>query len=377
MREYKKERILFVLVLGIVLCAVIGITNPFSRAGVTEDSAEVEQTVSIAEAAEEVETENSVEEAIKVSPLSDERVSEKNFLSQTENLPYVPEAGSAFMISDYLVNGFKIERFDTFITIIPNNEDAEEQFISGTDFIITEDKIWFINDERKVTSFSYKDFEYPEKGADSYVAESSKEYATFQYADLDDNEVKWAKYEKYVPTEGKAVAFQTSNGTLLFKGNNVDVFNKGDSESSIQFPFTFKELGYVGEVYEEYTYYVFVSSTNTVGIIKLYDDNTIDFTMIAEGDAERQIFYPTEENGVDRIDRNNGYVIYYENQKLMGSNGALHFSFDDFEYEEMWRGDAYGVGKGFADCSILANYPFNSDVEPSVTKMVEETGINY
>lgn len=377
MRDYKKELVLFVLALGIFFCAVIGITNPFSRGTKASTEPKVEETVSTAE---EVETENSAEEAIKVSPLSEERVSENKFLSQEENLPFFD--GSEIAV-EYQVDDFKINRFDSFISIKPEKEGTTSYNLSGSDFIITQNDIWFINDNREVTSFNYRNFEYT---ARSYEIEPSEVCVTYGYADIDkEKEVTWAKYQNSVTADGKSVAFTCGygyDGTLLFENNMVSLLSREIPKDEISFPFTFKEVGYAGAGNDnigDYRYYVFLSSVNSIGIVKVYKDEKIDYNMITdESNLEKSLLYTNEQNKITNIGLENGYVVYYEEDHLIGSDGKDFFEFDDLPYQMQFVDYGY-VGKGCEYCYIATafNYDYNMVDELDIQQMVEETGISY
>lgn len=270
-------------------------------------------------------------------------VTEDTFLEYSENITGVER-----------FDGYTIKRNLAGIEIAPENKG--EQIIAGSNFVLTSENIWFINTERKIASFNFKDFSYFEHCQNKpYDYLKSDQYKVFGSADLPEafersiNE--WAHYYEYVDFNGP-VAFVENNGTLIFTENSILFEYKQKSSNKINFPFSFKEVGYLGhDTHTCENIYAFLSDTNTIGTITVKSDNTLDCNIIAEGaDSERSIFHPSS---TTRIATNNGYVIYYESGVLKGSNGQVHFDFDSLEYEKMLIGDTYGVGKGFEDCCFI------------------------
>ena len=143
---------------------------------------------------------------IVLSPEQSE-INEHNYLKYSENIKYTQDDGGT---TNYVYEGYVIERFDDFITISPKKtKNLEKQFISGSNFILTEDKIWFINDNRKISSFSYKEFSYPkykyaERISDflAWEYEKSNQYNVYTSVDIDSEKeskiTKWVRNQDYL-----------------------------------------------------------------------------------------------------------------------------------------------------------------------------------
>lgn len=301
-------------------------------------------------------------------------LTENSFSSYEENLKYDNAE------TKYFYDGYTFIRSSNSLSIKPSDIEGPYQYIIGSNFILCENEIWFLNNERNIARFKYKDFYYSDESLSDLSYAYSEAYSVFQNADLPSyksTEVeKFCKWDEFVEVNAKPIAFAISNATVLFDENRFYIY-KNENFSYVPFPFSFKEVGLseYNFLTDSYTY-SFVSTTNTVGTIKVNSSGNIMYNIIAEGnDKERNLFHSTPENKVTRIDMSDGFIIYYENGKLIGSNGDLHFHFDDMPYKTMWLGESYGVGKGFELCSFLSKYSDTNVTD--VTKMVTETGINY
>ena len=131
-------------------------------------------------------------------------VTEDTFLEYSENITGVER-----------FDGYTIKRNLAGIEIAPENKG--EQIIAGSNFVLTSENIWFINTERKIASFNFKDFSYFEHCQNKpYDYLKSDQYKVFGSADLPEafersiNE--WAHYYEYVDFNGP-VAFVENNGT--------------------------------------------------------------------------------------------------------------------------------------------------------------------
>lgn len=296
-------------------------------------------------------------------------VTEDTFLEYSENITGVER-----------FDGYTIKRNLAGIEIAPENKG--EQIIAGSNFVLTSENIWFINTERKIASFNFKDFSYFEHCQNKpYDYLKSDQYKVFGSADLPEafersiNE--WAHYYEYVDFNGP-VAFVENNGTLIFTENSILFEYKQKSSNKINFPFSFKEVGYLGhDTHTCENIYAFLSDTNCIGTITVKADNTLDCNIVAEGaDSERSIFHPSSTNHVNGVANNNGYIIYYEDGLLKGSNGKVHFDFDSLEYKKLSIGDTYGVGKGFEDCCFVASCSKMQSTD-DINQMVIDSGVTY
>ena len=296
-------------------------------------------------------------------------VTEDTFLEYSENITGVER-----------FDGYTIKRNLAGIEIAPENKG--EQIIAGSNFVLTSENIWFINTERKIASFNFKDFSYFEHCQNKpYDYLKSDQYKVFGSADLPEafersiNE--WAHYYEYVDFNGP-VAFVENNGTLIFTENSILFEYKQKSSNKINFPFSFKEVGYLGhDTHTCENISAFLSDTNCIGTITVMADNTLDCTIVAEGaDSERSIFHPSSTNHVNGVANNNGYIIYYEDGLLKGSNGKVHFDFDSLEYKKLSIGDTYGVGKGFEDCCFVASCSKMQSTD-DINQMVIDSGVTY
>lgn len=297
------------------------------------------------------------------------QITEETFLEYSENI----EGSEKF-------DGYTIKRNLAGIAIAPENKG--EQLIAGSNFVLASDKIWFINTERKIASFNFKEFSYFENCKNKpYDYLKSNQYEVFGSADLPETFERsineWAHYYEYVEFNGP-VAFVENNGTLIFTENSILFESKHKASNKFSFPFVFKEVGYLGHnTHTCENIYAFLSDTNTIGTITVKSDNTLDCNIIAEGsDYERSLFRPSSTNHVNCVTTNNGYVIYYENGILKGSNGQVHFDFDSLEYKKLFIGDTYGVGKGFEDCCFVASCSKMQSTD-DINQMVIDSGINY
>lgn len=311
-------------------------------------------------------------ETINLVPLEKE-VTESSFFYEEENLPMIGET--------YTTGAFVFKRFNDFVTVARTDNPYDDQILSGEHFVVTTDQIWFVNNQRQITCFDYVDFVYEDKD----VYESKESWKTFGYADFNKGTVfdQPDFYEfDFVSEENSddPIIFVNDNNTVVFWQNMILTFKDHDRTDIVAFPFYWKELSYYGLSYDFSTvYYAFVSSTNTVGLMSIKENGEISYEIYAEGnDVDRALFQKTEENHVSAIYEDEGYLIYYEDDALIGSNGKIHFSFDDMEYEEMWIGDSYGVGKGFDYCAILTQLPYETYANGTfdLPSALEETGIN-
>lgn len=194
-------------------------------------------------------------------------------------------------------------------------------------------------------------------------------------------EAEYTTYEESVNVN-KSVGFYIPGQTVFFQENVVGIYNKGSMVDAKFFPFSFKEVGILDVDCEEDKYiFQFVLENNTVGQIDVSSDKIENYRIIVEDSVlsnathQRTLFKKTDKNKVDRVNLRNGFMLYYEDGKLIGSDGKIHFKMDDLPWKAGWSGDCYGPYKGIIDCSIMANY--KNIKEDDVEKMLKETGINY
>ena len=301
-------------------------------------------------------------------------VTPKNYLKFEENLPY---NGNKYGDNVYYYLEFCFERYDTFVTVSKEG-DSEDIIVPGTDFVVTGDSMWFIDDARLISEFAYRDASYKECKETQVYKKYTKSYGK---ADTDQKfDAEYTTYEAAVNVD-KSVGFYIPGQTVFFQENVVGIYNKGSMVDAKLFPFSFKEVGILDVDCEEDKYiFQFVLENNTVGQIDVSSDKIEDYRIIVEDSVssnatpQRTLFKKKDKNKVDRVNLRNGFMLYYEDGKLIGSDGKIHFKIDDLPWKAGWSGDCYGPYKGIPDCSIMANY-FGDETD--VEKMVKLTGINY
>lgn len=312
------------------------------------------------------------DDTINFEPLNKEIYSE-NILFNEENAIFKGKP------TEYNTEDFRFIRYEDFLTIAQSSSPFDDQILSGDHFIITEKEVWFINDYRQITKFDYINFDYTAES--SYANKELCEY--FGYADLYSNtSFDQPAYHKYdlCNVDSDTTIYVSYDNTIIFWENKVLTYHERDRKDIMYFPFRWKELSFYDSDYQNHTYwYSFVSDTNTVGLIKIYQNGEIDYMIYADNNEERHLFQKNNENHVDAVGMEEGFIIYYEGDKLIGSNGKLYFDFDDMPYEEKWIGDSYGVGKGFEYCQFLAWLPYETYENSSfdIETALSETGINY
>jgi len=313
----------------------------------------------------------------------EEEVTAENFLNYKENLLPSEEA-----VKQYEYDGFIFARSDSWLTIT-NSENNWKQLFDGSDYLLTEKELWFINEDRNICMFEYRDFEYPSKfknnsswGQDYY---SSAQYHEYGNADLSQENLErvetWIeRYSDFSEVAG-VTAIRTYAGTLLVEGTKLNFYEKKEIIRGKKLPFELKEIAMVkNSLLRKEVMFKFVSTTNTVGVIKMsyIPFGRYEIFAIAEGEAERHLLHRTEENKIFQIETDENYAIYYEDGKLKGGNKNLHFYFDDLPWEEITIRRVSGVGKGIEEAQFSSDtISFDAMESKDIERMVEETGINY
>lgn len=304
-------------------------------------------------------------------------VTPKNYLKFEENLPYT---GNKYDDNIYYYLDFRFERYDSFVSVSKEGY-VKDIIVPGTDFVLTDDCLWFIDDCRKISKFAYQKASYKETNETQTY---KKNTTTYNKADTDQKfDAEYTTYEEAVKVD-KSVGFYIPGQTVFFQENVVGIYKKGSTVDTKFFPFSFKEVGILNvncdEIEDEYVFQ-FILQNNTVGQIDISSKGIKDYRIIAEDPIssstthKRTLFKKTEKNKVDRVNLTNGYMLYYEDFNLIGSDGKIHFKMDDLPWKAGWSGDCYGPYKGIMDCSIMANY--KNVKENDIEKMLKETGINY
>lgn len=301
-------------------------------------------------------------------------VTSKNYLNFGENLPY--NKTESYCIYHYL--NFRFERFNSFISVSQNGYSGDF-FIPGTDFVLTDKALWFIDDSRNISKFDYLAASYKKSNQSLGYKKYTKTYKKADTQKKFDSE--YDEYDEVVKIDDKSVGFFIPGQTVFFQDNIVGIYYKGRLIDKKVFPFSFKEAGVLHINSDVESTFQFVLENNTVGQIDLSSKEGItDYRIIVEDSVssttthKRTLFNSLFKN-IDQINLSNGYMLYYEDSKLIGSDGKIHFKMDDLPWKAEWSGDFYGPYKGIPDCSIMANY--KDTTEDNIDKMLKETGITY
>ena len=332
------------------------------------------------------------EEATTITPIENE-ITDELFLKMDENVPYPGE------VANYIIEDYEISRYEDFITI-QKNDSGYTLFLNGEHFILVKDNnlsLWYVNEKRSIAVLEIDEY-YFATDSDNYreisdfsLYESSPAYHVLGNADIPvyyaQNLItanlswKWLNDNLEYVEKGNVLILTNHRTTATIYNDTMYVYRFGELKSFYEFPFEFKEIR---KASNEIDMYNFVSSTNAVGTIRIWEVGDPTYRLVlGESENERHLFTPTEENHVTRFESSPDWIIFYDEGNLKAGKVCepeMTFSFDNLPYEYRWIGDSCGVGKGTSEVSFLAETDYYDDseiTEELINQLVEETGINY
>ena len=297
----------------------------------------------------------------KIIPINEE-LTAKSYVDYVENHPIdIGEVGCSYTYDEYT-----IENFGRIIIIGKNGENDKDtrQMIVGSDFVLTKNKIWFINTQRAISAFDFTEYDFSNDFPYDYLKSSA--YHEYENADINDN----LKVDRWVHHWKDSIVFDESHlivkndeviadtnefSTVLFEGRKIVIYKKREIMKEIKLPFYLKEIAYL--CCENGSTYEFINSNDAVGTIKIWDLG-YSISMVDETPKERHLF-SSPKDYILKIRVDEDYAIYYEEGILMGGNANMHFSFENLPTKVIVIGDFHGdggIGKGINEACFATGY---------------------
>lgn len=297
-----------------------------------------------------------------------EVVSEEDFTSTEETLKYK----GTDLAYDYEYNGYLFSRFDDFLSVSKIGNRHDSALISGYNFVLTEDKIWFVTSpERKIASVNFetldltKDFEV-EKDAvigNNYDLYGVKNVETYPYF----------KYNLNFDVEGKTlICGYEIPYTVLIDGQDILSFNNGIEEDHLEMTSSITQMAYTNSCLDsesdEVLKITYMTDDNTVGVLE-FSESGIFNHIIDSSSSPKKLLSVTEDGFVHT---QGDWAIYEKDGTTIASDGNFVYNLDELPYNLTYVGDSCGIAKGVADSAFVITYIDYDDQDKPVEELVEK-----
>lgn len=344
----RKKRVFATILMVCMLLVVGGCTKK-------EETAVVPETTT-----NEVEVEEMAETAYPVEVKNAEEFTETN-----ENLRYQ----GTDLSYDYEYDGYKFSRFKDFLAVSKVGEGSESALISGYNFVLTDNCIWFATEpERMVAVTNFRtldlsqDFELDDavvyKSYDLFDVEDVALYPIFEYDDLFDIEGKTLICGFEIPY------------TVLLDGKDIWAIENGDTKDFWSMPFEIKQMAYtnIKSKDDDVLRVTYLSDTNVIGVLE-FSKYGINNTVIDSGSEPKELLY---RNGDTIVYTQDCWAVYKKDGKTIASDGGLVCDMDSLPYEGMGFGDSWGIGRGSKDSAAIFIRVDDADSDLSDEELIQK-----